>query len=315
MTFQLPALLCEGVTVVMMPLVSLISDQMIQMRGLSIPAVALSATLSFQKQQKVFQDIINRDPNRPKIIYMTPEKFSQSNYTFARLKNLFNEGLLERFVIDEAHCVSQWGHEFRSDYLKLSQLKKNFPGVPLLALTATATESVRIDIIKQLKMSEQTLYFQSSFNRPNLFYEIKPKTSKKNTLETIATLIQNRFYGETGLIYCHSIKQTWEVTAHLRNRGILVGCYNSKMKVNDRTQVQEKWMRGDLRVIVATIAFGMGINKSDVRFVMHYAFSKVGLISQSRITTRKPAGQAVTARSPTAYCSTRFLTAPFTIFS
>jgi bloom syndrome protein len=277
LTFQLPALLTNKVTIVFMPLISLISDQMIQMRELSIPAEALSASMSFKKQQDIFDKIINNDPDSVKIIYMTPEKFSLSNYIFQRIKYLYSQNLIERFVIDEAHCVSQWGHEFRSDYLELCQLKQNFPGVPMLALTATATEVVRIDIIKQLRMNPSTLYFQSSFNRPNLFYEIKQKKSKSKCFEEISKLIHEKYHFYTGLIYCHSVKQTFELCHYLKERGILVGCYNGKMSNKKRTAVQEKWMKGELRVIVATIAFGMGINKSDVRFVIHLGFSKVSV--------------------------------------
>jgi bloom syndrome protein len=272
------------------------------MKQLKIPAEALSASMGFKKQEKIFDRIINNTVDAVKILYLTPEKFSHSNYVFGRLKYLYSKNLIERFVIDEAHCVSQWGHEFRSDYLLLSQLKTNFPGIPLLALTATATEYVRIDIIKQLKMSPGTLYFQSSFNRPNLFYEIRPKLSKNKCFDSIANMIQTKYYAKTGLIYCHSVKQTFELSKFLKHRGLLVGCYNSKMKVSDRTRVQENWMKGQLRVIVATIAFGMGINKSDVRFVIHLGFSKVRVISLLKIIIKKQGEQVEMGKFRIVFC-------------
>ena len=269
LTFQLPALISKGVTIVIMPLISLISDQMIQMRNLKINAIALSASLNYNQMEEMFNDILNRRENSMKILYMTPEKYSKSNWVFGRLKNLYEENLIDRFVIDEAHCVSQWGHEFRKDYLELSQIRKFFPGIPLLALTATATENVRIDIIKQLNMDKKTLYFQSSFNRPNLFYEIIQKKRKRDTHSHISDLIHVKFRNKCGLIYCHSVKDSFEMTNYLRSRGISACCYNSKMKENQRNLNQEKWMKGEIKVIVATIAFGMGINKSNVRFVIH----------------------------------------------
>ena len=275
LTFQLPALLTKGVTIVIMPLVSLISDQMIQMRELGIRAEALSAKKGFKKQQEIFARILDQDPERAKILYLTPEKFSLSKYIFNQLEFLYQKGLIERFVIDEAHCVSQWGHEFRADYLELKKIKSSFPGIPVLALTATATESVRIDIIKQLKMAPDTLYFQSSFNRPNLFYQIRPKGRKRDMLKNIVGLIKTRFPGQTGLVYCQSVKNTQDLAFYLKSQGIDAGCYNSKMKDNEKNRVQEDWMNGKVKVIVATIAFGMGINKSDVRFVIHTGFSKV----------------------------------------
>ena len=279
LTFQLPALLAEGVTLVVMPLLSLISDQLIHMKKFGVKAEAFFTNLKFERQRMIFDDILARDSDRLKIIYITPEKLSKSQFVFNRIKDIYNKGLLERIVIDEAHCVSQWGHDFRKDYLSLSELKQNFPEVPILALTATATESVRIDIIKQLKMSNDTLYFKSSFNRPNLFYEIKPKLTKKKILNDLEKMLCNRFNGQTGIIYCCSIKDTDRLAEELTSRGINCGSYHSKMSAGNRNDTQNKWMSNEILVIVATIAFGMGINKSNVRFVIHYSFSKVSYLS------------------------------------
>lgn len=302
LTFQLPAILGKGVTLVIMPLISLIADQMIQMKQLNIPSEAFLQDLTFKKQLILFDDILAKYEQRVKIIFLTPEKINKSDYILKQLIKIYEAGLLERIVIDEAHCVSQWGHSFRKDYLGLSSLKKNFPKTPILALTATATESVRIDIIRQLKMSHNTLYFQSSFNRPNLFYQVKPKLSKKKIFADIIEMVNTKFYHQPGLIYCASIKDTEEMQTNLSKNGINCGCYHGKMNEKKRNNVQEKWMSGKIDIIVATIAFGMGINKPDVRFVIHYSFSKVNFISLLKIIIKKLEELEEMARPLIVFC-------------
>jgi bloom syndrome protein len=205
---------------------------------------------------------------------MTPEKLSQNQVILNGIKRLYKNQMLNFIAIDEAHCVSIWGHEFRQDFLWLSNLKELFPSLPILALTATATEMVKEDVIRQLKM-ENTFYFQSTFNRPNLFYEVVEKKPKKQSIEDLCKLLHFRFLNESGIIYCSSIKDTNEIAEKLKSKGIKAGVYHGKLSFSQRSHTHSMWKNGFLKIVVATIAFGMGIDKADVRFVIHFSFSKV----------------------------------------
>ena len=173
------------------------------------------------------------------------------------------------------HCVSHWGQDFRKDYLNLSLLKQRYPKVPVLGLTATATQKVKDDIAVRLGIKHSVCYFQSSFNRPNLSYEIKDKKSFKSIDEDLSRLLKLRFKGKSGIIYCLSRKDCERLADTLKqNFKIACDFYHAEMTYAKRQEVQAAWMRNDIQVIIATIAFGMGINKHDVRFVIHYSMPK-----------------------------------------
>ena len=269
LTFQLPAALSSGITVVIMPLISLIYDQIQRLNELGIPARDFNSNQQLSEQNDVYDEIIRN--TAIKILFITPEKLSQSDKLNWFLHRLEERGKLSRIVIDEAHCVSQWGRDFRKDYLKISKFRDNFPNIPILALTGTATHKVREDVVKSLKM-RQPLIFLSSFNRPNLFYQVKTKTS--NTIVDIASLIKQKYMNSSGLIYCVTKKDCVKVAERLRKLDIRADFYHSEVDPYKKTQVQDQWMSGEIKVLVATVAFGMGIDKQAVRFVFHYSFPK-----------------------------------------
>ena len=268
--FQLPAVMEQGVTIVIMPIVSLIEDQRHHLGKLGIPHIVYNSNKTFKKISAELGKVLDEAPDAARVILTTPEKLLKAEELLTQLQKAKEKGLINRIVIDEAHCVSQWGHSFRSDYLKLSHLRAIYPNVPFLALTASATETVRNDIINLLKMKKDVLYFQSSFNRPNLYYEVrcKHKTAAKHH-EDVFGLVDERFKDEAGIIYCSTIKQADKLAEFLASKGLSCRAYHSKLTAKQRTQVQTDWMEETTKVIVATIAFGMGINKPNVRFVIH----------------------------------------------
>lgn len=269
LTFQLPAVLSKGLTLVVMPLVSLIFDQITLLTKLGIQVRALNSSQTKSQQDKIYDDILY-DPT-VKILFVTPEKLSQSDRLNNCLARIYSKGLLERLAVDEAHCVSQWGRDFRSDYLKLQKFRQNFPNAGIIALTATATEQVRKDIIQVLGMRNPD-YYQSSFNRPNLSYEVRPKTKKTN--EEVALLIRSKS-GESGLVYCITRKDCETLSSTLNSEfKIRTGFYHGDLPTETRNSIQTQWMEGTIQVLIATIAFGMGIDKKNCRFVIHYSMPK-----------------------------------------
>ena len=210
-----------------------------------------------------------------KIVYLTPEKMAKSAALISILDYLYSIKKLDRFVIDEVHCVSHWGQDFRKDYLNLDILKRKYPTVPLLCLTATATIRVKEDIVKRLGIEREVQYFQSSFNRPNLVYEIRQKGDLKNLEDDLSQLIKGRFNNKSGIIYCISRKDCETLAGNLQKK-YKVKCdyYHAELPYNKRKEIQDKWMNNEIQIIIATIAFGMGINKKDVRFVIHYSMPK-----------------------------------------
>src|SRR2546423_10918888 len=199
---------------------------------------------------------------------------SKSQALEKTFQHLYERGKLARIVIDEAHCVSQWGHDFRPDYKALGDVRKQYPGVPVMALTATATENVKVDVIHNLGMNGCDVFSQS-FNRPNLTYEVRPKSGKKEVLDSIADTIKTLYKGQSGIIYCLSRAQCEKIAEKLQKEyGIKAKHYHAGMEAQDKLDVQKKWQAGEYDVIVATIAFGMGIDKPDVRFVIHHTIPK-----------------------------------------
>ena len=271
LTYQIPAIIQNGVTLVFMPLISLIKDQSSYLSCLGINNFFYNDSININYNSLFHPDNID---NMCKIIFITPEKFSKSDQTFNVINQLYKEKLLKRIVIDEAHCVSQWGREFRPDYLNLKILRSNYPDVPILAMTATAPSKIREDVINQLGM-KNTIFFHSSYNRPNLFLEVRNKNNYSNVIENIANFITKNYNESCGIIYCSSRKSCEEISKELKNKyNINCDFYHGQMSDKRRNEVQEKWKNDIIKVIVATIAFGMGINKQDVRFIIHYSMPK-----------------------------------------
>jgi ATP-dependent DNA helicase RecQ len=259
--FQLPALLRDGVTIVVSPLIALMKDQVDALQTSGIAATFLNSTLDRHEAAERFRGL-NR--NEFRLLYVAPERLMMENF----LERALNWNLAQ-IAIDEAHCISEWGHDFRPEYRKLKKLRTHFPDVPIMALTATATERVRDDIIKQLKLRQPRCYV-ASFNRPNLTYRVVTKSSAYQQVLDFIRVRPN----ESGIVYCASRKSTDALAEKLTRDGIKALPYHAGMEGRERTRNQEAFLRDDARVVTATIAFGMGINKPNVRFVIHYDLPK-----------------------------------------
>jgi len=259
--FQLPALLRDGVTIVVSPLIALMKDQVDALRTSGIAATFLNSTLAGNEARERLRGL---DRNQFRLLYVAPERLMMENF----LERALNWNIAQ-IAIDEAHCISEWGHDFRPEYRELKKLRMHFPDVPIMALTATATERVRDDIIKQLKLRDPCCYV-ASFNRPNLTYRVAAKSS---AYQQVLEFIRAR-PNESGIVYCASRKSTDALAEKLTKDGIKALPYHAGMEPRERTRNQEAFLRDDARVITATIAFGMGINKPNVRFVIHHDLPK-----------------------------------------
>ncbi len=260
--FQLPALLKSGLTIVVSPLIALMQDQVQQLHTNGIPATFLNSSLSPADVRSRTQSILQ---GKIKILYVAPERLLSDEFLNSFLPQVHETLGLAAFAIDEAHCVSEWGHDFRPEYRQISSLRHLYPNVPIWALTATATERVRVDMIDQLKLKDPFTHV-GSFNRDNLYYEVRPKS--RNTYKEMLEQI-NQTPG-SGIVYCLSRKKVEEVASKLQMDGIKALPYHAGLNAEDRARNQDRFIRDDVRVMVATVAFGMGINKPDVRFVIHH---------------------------------------------
>ncbi|MBD2570989.1 DNA helicase RecQ [Anabaena lutea] len=259
--FQLPALLKPGLTVVVSPLIALMQDQVEALRNNNISATFLNSSLNAYKVRSREEAIMN---GKVKLLYVAPERLISER--FLPLLDVVKEKVgISTFAIDEAHCVSEWGHDFRPEYRQLRLLRKRYPDVPTVALTATATDRVRADIIEQLGLKQPSIHI-ASFNRQNLYYEVRSK-SKRAYAELLEIVRENE---GSGIIYCLTRKKVDELTFKLQNDKVSALPYHAGLSDDERSKNQTRFIRDDVRVMVATIAFGMGINKPDVRFVVHF---------------------------------------------
>jgi ATP-dependent DNA helicase RecQ len=259
--YQLPAVLQPGVSLVVSPLIALMQDQVRQLRDNDIAATFINSSLESAEISRRVAGLLRGDF---KLVYLAPERLMLAEFLDGPLSRLSAGRGINAFVIDEAHCVSEWGHDFRPEYRQLSQLRRRHPEVPVLAFTATATPRVQSDIVAQLALREPSVHL-SSFNRPNLFYRVRPKDKG-----TYGELLAEAREGGAGIVYCLSRRGVDELAAALAADGIRVLAYHAGLDAATRRDNQERFIRDDVQVIVATIAFGMGINKPDVRWVIHH---------------------------------------------
>ena len=260
--YQIPALLREGTGIVISPLIALMSDQVAALEAVGIRAAFLNSTLDLHEAQAVEQQLLAGELD---MLYMAPERL-----VLPRTQDLLRRARLALFAIDEAHCVSQWGHDFRPDYMGLSVLADAFPEVPRIALTATATEATHRELTERLRL-QGAKHFVSSFDRPNIQYRIVPKASPR---EQLLRLITSEHEGDSGIVYCLSRKSVEQTAEALVARGIPALPYHAGLDAAVRQDHQERFLRAEGLIIVATIAFGMGIDKPDVRFVAHLDLPK-----------------------------------------
>jgi ATP-dependent DNA helicase RecQ len=259
--YQLPALTLPGFTLVISPLISLMKDQVDALIANGIAAAAINSSLSDKEMSQIQH---GAETGRIKILYAAPERLAVAGF-----QNFLAHADISLIAVDEAHCISEWGHDFRPEYRNLTTLRKNFPHVPVIALTATATPQVRKDITDQLNLTKAKIFI-ANFDRPNLNYSVLPK---KNAFAQLTGVLKKYNNGSV-IIYCISRRQVEEIANYLQHQGLNAAAYHAGLDKATRQQTQEKFIRDQVRIVVATIAFGMGIDKSDVRLVVHYDLPK-----------------------------------------
>jgi ATP-dependent DNA helicase RecQ len=263
--YQLPAILLPGTAVVISPLIALMKDQVDALIHKGIVAAILNSSINRKEQASVEKDLLN---NKLKLLYVSPERLMTPYFL-----NLLKKSKISLFAIDEAHCISQWGHDFRPEYNQLKILVEEFPEVPRIALTATAGEATRKEILEGLSI-DKAQTFISSFDRPNIRYTVAKKQTKSENLDKLINFIETEHPNDSGIVYCLSRKNTEETALELRRTGHKAYAYHAGLPQEERSEVQEKFLKEKKIIVVATIAFGMGIDKPDVRFVAHMSMPK-----------------------------------------
>ncbi|MEJ6475812.1 DNA helicase RecQ [Pseudoalteromonas piscicida] len=259
--YQVPAVLLDGITIVISPLISLMQDQVAQLKAQGIAAEYINNSVAWEQQREIYDALYQ---GQLKLLYVAPEKALQRDF-IERISGCN----ISLFAIDEAHCVSHWGHDFRPHYFRLKELRQYFPNVPMMALTATADLATRKDIVQQLGMCDPFIY-TGSFDRPNIRYTIEEKFKPLSQL--IRYLKEQK--GQSGIVYCGSRKRVDDIAERLIDAGFNAAGYHAGLDNDQRQFVQNRFARDDIQIVVATVAFGMGINKPNVRFVVHYDIPK-----------------------------------------
>ncbi|KAL3678762.1 hypothetical protein R1sor_021718 [Riccia sorocarpa] len=270
MCYTIPALVRPGIVLVVCPLIALMENQVSALKAQKIAAEHLSSTQGAKIKSKIYEQLESGRPTL-RLLYVTPELIATPGF-ITKIKKLHGRGLLSLVAIDEAHCISSWGHDFRPSYRKLSSLRSNLPDVPILALTATAAKKVQDDIVKSLALQSPQILI-SSFNRPNIYYEVRYKDLLKNPYEDLRNLIKSN-PEDCCIVYCHSRATCDEIGLRLSQDKISSRVYHAGLPAKQRSDALEQWSSGKVPVVIATVAFGMGIDRKDVRMVCHYNVPK-----------------------------------------
>ncbi|KAK3159273.1 hypothetical protein QOZ80_2AG0148060 [Eleusine coracana subsp. coracana] len=271
MCYQIPALVKTGVVLVISPLIALMENQVASLKNKGITAEFLCSTQTSQSKQRIHEDLDSGSPSL-KLLYVTPELVATSGF-MSKLTKLHDRGLLGLVAIDEAHCISTWGHDFRPSYRKLSSLRRKFPDIPLLALTATAVPKVQKDVISSLCLQNPVI-LRASFNRPNIFYEVRYKDLLNDVYSDIANLLKSSG-NVCSIIYCLERAACDDLSTHLSQKGISSAAYHAGLNSKVRSAVLDDWLSSRTQVVVATVAFGFGgIDRQDVRIVCHFNLPK-----------------------------------------